>query len=75
MFFKKKRKIRKVEDQRLVEHIEVQKEKLMNLTRLVKNSVEPSEEVIFNLNMTEAKFHFLLKEARMRNENIGKSLF
>lgn len=74
MLFKQRGKIRKVEDQRLIEHIEELKEKLMIQTQLVKNSVDPSEEVIFKLKTTEAKYFFLLKEARMRNASMGKSI-
>lgn len=73
MLFKKKGKIREVEDQRLVRHIEALKENLMIRTQLLKSSIDPSEEVIFKLKLIEAKYIFLLKEARMRNVSVGKS--
>lgn len=73
MLFKRKGKIRKDEDLRLVRHIEEIKEKLTNQTELIKNSVDPSEEVILKLKITEAKYFFLLKEARMRVVSVGKS--
>ncbi|OIJ17573.1 hypothetical protein BKP37_03535 [Anaerobacillus alkalilacustris] len=71
--FKRKGKIRKLEDQRLVSHIEELKVNLVNQTELVKKSLDPSGEVLFNLKLTEAKYLFLLKEARCRKKNIGKS--
>ncbi|WNF37104.1 YaaL family protein [Bacillaceae bacterium IKA-2] len=73
MLFKKKGKIRELEDQRLVSHIAMLKENLMIRTQLLKNSIDPSEEVIFKLKLTEAKYIFLLKEARVRNVSVGKS--
>lgn len=73
MLFKKKGKIREDEDRRLVRHIEALKETLTNQSQLIKSSVDPSEEFILRLKITEAKYFFLLKEARMRNTSMGKS--
>lgn len=73
MLFKRKGKIREIEDQRLISHIEALKDKLMIQTQLIKNSLDPSEEVIFKFKIIEAKYFFLLKEARMRNVSMGKS--
>ncbi len=73
MLFKKKGKIRKVEDERLVAYIESLKLVLMNQKELVQKSVDPSEEVMFKLKLTEAKYLFLLKEARKRKTSMGKT--
>lgn len=73
MLFKKKGKIRREEDRRLVAHIEKLKEKLMNQNELVNKSLDPSLEVMFNLKLTEAKYLFLLKEARIRKTSMEKS--
>lgn len=73
MLFKKKGKIRKVEDERLVSHIEILKATLINQTELVQKSVDPSEDVLYKLKLTESKYLFLLKEARCRNTSMGKS--
>lgn len=70
MLFKKKGLIRKKENQRLIEHIEQQKHLLMNQKELVERSLDPSEEVVLNLKVTEAKFLFMLKEARIRKTNM-----
>ncbi|OIJ20395.1 hypothetical protein BKP45_09090 [Anaerobacillus alkalidiazotrophicus] len=66
--FKRKGKIRKLEDQRLVSRIEELKVNLVNQTELVKKSLDPSGEVLFSLKLTEAKYLFLLKEARYRKQ-------
>lgn len=73
MLFKKKGKIRKLENERLVSHIEILKRKWMDQSDLVRKSVDPSEEVMLNVKLTEAKYLFLLKEARKRNTSMGKS--
>jgi hypothetical protein len=73
MLFKKKGNIRKAENKRLVEQIEFQKQLLMNQKELVEKSVDPSEEVILKLKVTEAKYLFMLKEARVRKTNMENS--
>ncbi len=73
MLFKKKGKIRKMEDKRLVEQLEIQKQLFINQKSLVAKSVDPSEAVLFKLKLTEAKYLFLLKEARVRKTNMEKS--
>ncbi|OIJ16231.1 hypothetical protein BKP35_04455 [Anaerobacillus arseniciselenatis] len=73
MLFRKKGKIRKAEDDRLIAHIDELKAKLMNQKQLVQNSVDPPEDVIYNMKLTEAKYLFLLKEARNRKTSMGKS--
>lgn len=70
MFFKKKKAMRNLEDQRLINMMEELKEQLANLQSIVKNSVDPSEDVIQLLKVTEAKYLFLLKEARERKINM-----
>lgn len=73
MLFKRKGRIRKTEDERLVYHLEELKGIFMNRSELVSKSVDPSEDVLYKLRLDEAKYLFLLKEARIRNRGIGKS--
>ncbi|MCT8136345.1 YaaL family protein [Anaerobacillus sp. CMMVII] len=73
MLFKKKGKLRKAENKRLIEQIEIQKHLLMNQKELVGRSVDPSEDVLLKLKVTEAKYLFMLKEARVRKTNMEKS--
>lgn len=73
MLFRKKGKIRKREEDRLISHIDMLKDKLFIQRELVNRSVDPSDEVLLNFKMTEAKYLFLLKEARAQNTNMRKS--
>jgi hypothetical protein len=40
--------------------------------QLVDKSVEPSSQVLYELKIAEAKYFFLLKEAKNRNIKIGR---
>ncbi len=73
MLFKKKGRIRKAENRRLVDEIEHQKHLLMTQRELVAKSVDPSEDVLLKLKLTEAKYLFLLKEARIRKTSMENS--
>ncbi|WP_209125770.1 YaaL family protein [Alkalihalobacillus sp. BA299] len=66
MFFKKKYRIRKDENEKLFLLIDEMKQKLTNQQLLVKKSVDPSPMVLNDLKITEAKYMFLLREARLR---------
>ncbi|MGO4890598.1 YaaL family protein [Anaerobacillus sp. MEB173] len=71
MFFRKKGRIRKEEDERLIETIDTIKEQLLLQKGLVQSSFDPSESVLNELRLSEAKYLFLLKEARIRNTRNG----
>ena len=64
--------MRNIEDRRLINMMEELKEQLANFQSIVKNSVDPSEEVFQRLKVTEAKYLFLLKEARERKINMRR---
>jgi len=62
--FNHKAKLRqKLEDQ-LVDVLSQCKNKWMSQNRIIGNSIEPSDEVLHQLHLSEAKYLFLLKEAR-----------
>ncbi|MFC5711673.1 YaaL family protein [Thalassorhabdus alkalitolerans] len=65
MLFKKKR-IRQKERERLVRLIGEMKHQLERQQAFVSKSVEPSREVLADVKLTEAKYLFLLKEARQK---------
>ncbi|MFV8830432.1 YaaL family protein [Alkalihalobacterium sp. APHAB7] len=67
MFFKKKHRIRKEENERLLTLIDEMKQKLTNHQLLVNKSLDPSPMVLNELKVTEAKYLFLLREARIRH--------
>lgn len=72
MLFRKKFKLRKEFDQSLISQIEHLKEELSRQKKLVEKSVEPSEEILQKLKVLEAKYFFLLRQAKIRNVSISK---
>lgn len=71
MLFHKKGKMRKEEDERLLAMLEEAKQHLTNLRQLVDKSVDPSPLVIYEMHLVEAKYLFLLREARHRKAMKG----
>ncbi|WP_223703586.1 YaaL family protein [Sutcliffiella deserti] len=66
MFFRKKDRLKKQFDTKLMEATESCKSRWTKQKYLVEKSLEPSEEVICQLKMAEAKYLFLLREVRTR---------
>ncbi|WP_242292908.1 YaaL family protein [Bacillus cereus group sp. BfR-BA-01441] len=66
MFFQKKGKLRKEYDDKLIVLLEKVKNEWLRQKRMVEQSVEPSRDVICSLKIAEAKYFFLLKEAKRR---------
>ncbi|MCR6795636.1 hypothetical protein BACERE00193_00434 [Bacillus paranthracis] len=66
MFFQKKGKLRKEYDDKLIVLLEKVKNEWLRQKRMVEQSVEPSQDVLFSLKIAEAKYFFLLKEAKRR---------
>ncbi|MBE5097577.1 MULTISPECIES: YaaL family protein [Bacillus cereus group] len=66
MFFQKKGKLRKEYDDKLIVLLEKVKHEWLRQKRMVEQSVEPSQDVICSLKIAEAKYFFLLKEAKRR---------
>lgn len=66
MFFQKKGKLRKEYDDKLIVLLEKVKNEWLRQKRMVEQSVEPSQDVICSLKIAEAKYFFLLKEAKRR---------
>jgi hypothetical protein len=66
MLFRKKDRLKIQFDAKLMDTTESCKARWTKQKRLVEKSVEPSEEVICQLKMAEAKYLFLLREVRAR---------
>ncbi|WP_242300393.1 YaaL family protein [Bacillus cereus group sp. BfR-BA-01321] len=66
MFFQKKGKLRKEYDDKLIVLLEKVKNEWLRQKRMVEQSVEPPQDVICSLKIAEAKYFFLLKEAKRR---------
>ncbi|QFT87095.1 hypothetical protein FIU87_00160 [Bacillus sp. THAF10] len=66
MFFRKKDRLKKQFDAKLIETTEACKDRWTKQKNLVSKSVDPSEEVICQLKVAESKYLFLLREIRTR---------
>ncbi|MGF9966952.1 YaaL family protein [Bacillus rhizoplanae] len=66
MLFQKKGKLRKEYDEKLIVLLEQVKIEWMRQRRIVAQSIEPSENVLCHLKLAEAKYFYLLKEAKRR---------
>ncbi|MBE7099873.1 MULTISPECIES: YaaL family protein [Bacillus cereus group] len=72
MFFQKKGKLRKEYDDKLIVLLEKVKNEWLRQKRMVEQSVEPSQDVLCSLKIAEAKYFFLLKEAKRRPVKMEK---
>ncbi|PYZ95378.1 hypothetical protein CR205_19815 [Alteribacter lacisalsi] len=68
MFFKrKKRAIRRREDERLMNEIDQLREKLDQQRNLLSHRADHSDHLHYQVKLNEAKYLFLLKEVRHRH--------
>jgi hypothetical protein len=64
MFGRKKGLLRKEITQALLESLTRCKNDWMNKKEIIESSIDPSEEVIYQLKLSESRYLFLLKEVR-----------
>ncbi|HSH24425.1 MAG TPA: YaaL family protein [Massilibacterium sp.] len=68
MLFSKRKKLRQQTDEKLLQMLAVYNEKRKAQEKLYHHAiVESSTELLYDLKLTEAKYFFLLKEAKVRN--------
>ncbi|MFT8322093.1 MAG: YaaL family protein [Bacillus sp. (in: firmicutes)] len=67
MFFRRKGKLRKEFDEKLIIQFKHLKQEYLNEKALLDKSFDPSDEVLCAARLTEAKYFFLFKEAKERN--------
>jgi hypothetical protein len=72
MLFRRKGWLRSQYDQQLIQNLLNTKKEWNRQKQLVDKSVEPSSQVLYELKVAEAKYFFLLKEAKKRNIKIGR---
>jgi len=72
LIFRRKGWLRKEFNERLIEDLLQLKEQWNRQKKLVEKSVEPSPEVLYELKIAEAKYFFLLKEAKKRRVVLRK---
>jgi hypothetical protein len=67
MFFRRKGWLRKEYDEKLLMQLNRFKEHWQQEKQLLEKSFDPSDEVICQTKIAEAKYIFLLREAKQRN--------
>ncbi|HHY21405.1 MAG TPA: YaaL family protein [Bacilli bacterium] len=66
MLFRQKGRIRKKENEHLIALLEKVKDELETQKSFLRKSVDPPQMMHYQLKLTEAKYLFLLREARIR---------
>lgn len=72
MFFRRKGWLRKEYDEKLLKHMNDYKNEWQQQRMLLEKSFDPSEEVICQTKLAEAKYFFLFKEAKHRNITLNR---
>ena len=72
MFFRRKGRLRKEYDEKLLMQLHQFKHHWEQEKELLEKSFDPSEEVICQTKITKVKYIFLLIEAKQRNVNLLK---
>jgi hypothetical protein len=72
MFFRRKGRLRKEYDEKLLAQLNRYKINWQQEKLLLEKSFDPSEEVVCQTKIAEAKYIFLLREAKQRNVKILK---
>ncbi len=70
MFFLRKGKLRKEFNEQLLLNLETNKTEWMKQKRMVDRCVEPSEEILYHLKVAEAKYFYLIREAKVRKVSL-----
>lgn len=72
MFFRRKGKLRKEFDEKLLVQFNQLKKEWLSEKSIIDKSFDPSDEVLCGAKLTEAKYFFLFKEAKERNITLSK---
>lgn len=72
IFFRRKGSLRREYDEKLLQLLEQQKDEWKRQEKMMERSLEPSEDVICHLKITEAKYLYLLKEAKQRKVQVHR---
>ncbi|MCF6411979.1 YaaL family protein [Pseudalkalibacillus salsuginis] len=67
MIFSRKGRLRMEYNERLLHSIEAVRAEWLTKKELIENSLEPSEQVLYEVKLAKAKYFFLLREAKIRN--------
>lgn len=67
MFFRRKGKLRKEYDEKLLHQLQDLRNTWNNQKALIEKCVDPSEDVLCEAKLAEVKYFFSIKEAKSRN--------
>lgn len=67
MFFRRKGRLRKDFDEKLLDQLRAARDKRLKQNTLVERSFDPSKDVINEAKLSELKYFYLIKEAKSRN--------
>ncbi|SFA54695.1 Protein of unknown function [Parageobacillus thermantarcticus] len=70
MLWRRKGWLKKQFDLKLIEQLQAVRDEWYEQKQLIEKSVEPSEEVLMTLNVAEAKYFFLMREAKYRRVSL-----
>ncbi|KAA0543139.1 DUF2508 family protein [Bacillus sp. BGMRC 2118] len=70
MFFHRKGKLRREFNEQLLQTLEGSKYDWMKQKEMFNKCVEPSEEVVASMKIAEAKYFFLIREAKHRKVSV-----
>lgn len=73
--FKRKQQLRKAMQENLLNVLSTSRDDWLRKKKVIEGSIEPSEEVLQELHIAEAKYLFLLKEARYQNFSLKNIAF
>lgn len=66
MLFKRKGKLRKEMNDELLNSLKQANDHWLQQKKIIEGSIEPSDEVLYQLQLAETKYLFLLREAKYR---------
>ncbi|ANB59924.1 YaaL family protein [Anoxybacteroides amylolyticum] len=73
MFWRRKGWLKKQFDERLVEQLEAMRNEWIKQKELIEKSIEPSGDVLMDAKITEAKYLFLIREAKRRRVTLKRA--
>lgn len=73
MLFKKKNKLRKTYDEIVLQTVNKLQQEWLKNKKYMEKSIDLSDELLFQFKLSEAKYFYSLREAKLRNISINKS--
>lgn len=74
MLFRRRGWLRKEYNERLLNQLNLMKSEWNREKNMVEKSFDPSDDIICQSKITEAKYFFLFKEAKMRNITVQSKM-